>query len=280
MTLTVFLAVLAAAAMHAIWNAAIKVKLDRFASISLLTVGMGIAGLPALPFVEVPHGIVWLWIAASVALHTGYRLFLIKAYETGDLSQTYPLARGAAPLMTTLGGVLLVQEVPAALAMLGILLLSAGTLLMSARGGNSLAFERRAVGFALVTSVFVAGYTLTDGIGARTAATASSYAAWLFLTDGIVTLVLCIAIRGRAIAGTMLVEWRTALVTGALAAGAYWIAMWAMTRAPIASVAALRETSILFAMAISVVALREPVTRWRAAAGCLIVAGIVALRLG
>jgi drug/metabolite transporter (DMT)-like permease len=280
MTLTVFLAVLAAAAMHAVWNATIKVKLDRFASISLLTVGMGIAGLPALPFVEVPHGPVWIWIVLSVALHTGYRLFLIKAYETGDLSQTYPLARGAAPLMTTAGGVLLVREIPAVLSLLGIVLLSAGTLLMSARGGNSLAFERRAVIFALITSVFVAGYTLTDGIGARTAATATSYAAWLFLTDGVTTLLLCLFVRGRAMIGTMVAEWPTALVTGVLAAGAYWIAMWAMTKAPIASVAALRETSILFAMAISVVALRERATAWRIMAGCLIVAGVVALRLG
>ena len=134
--------------------------------------------------------------------------------------------------------------------------------------------------FALITSIFVAGYTLTDGIGARTALTATSYAAWLFLTDATTTLFLCLFVRGRAMIGTMFAEWSTALLTGALAAGAYWIAMWAMTKAPIASVAALRETSILFAMAISVLALRERATSWRIMAGCLIVAGVVALRLG
>ena len=215
-----------------------------------------------------------------MALHTGYRLFLIKAYEAGDLAQTYPLARGTAPLLTTLGGILLIREIPTPLAIAGITLLSAGTLLMSMRGGDGLTVERRAVRFALVTSLFVAGYTLTDGVGARAAETATSYAAWLFLADAIATMALMLFLRGRAIVATVLPEWRTGLVTGLLAAGAYWIAMWAMTRAPIASVAALRETSILFAMAISVAALGESVTRWRIAAAILIVGGIIALRLG
>jgi drug/metabolite transporter (DMT)-like permease len=280
MTLQVFLAVLAAAAMHAAWNATIKVRLDRFASISLMTVGMGIVALPALPLVALPGTMGWLLIAASVALHIGYRLFLVKAYETGDLAQTYPLARGAAPLLTTLGGIVLIREIPAGLAILGILLLSAGTLLMSMRGGNALTVERRAIGFAFITSLFVAGYTLTDGMGARSTDGAASYAAWLFAADALVTGVLMIFVRGGGIVSTMLPEWRTGLITGALAAGAYWIAVWAMTQAPIASVAALRETSILFAMAISVFSLGEAVTRWRIAAALLIVCGIIALKLG
>jgi drug/metabolite transporter (DMT)-like permease len=280
MTLQVFLAVLAAAAMHAAWNATIKVRLDRFASISLMTVGMGIVALPALPLVGLPGATGWLLIGASVALHIGYRLFLVKAYETGDLAQTYPLARGAAPLLTTLGGIVLIREIPAGLAILGILLLSAGTLLMSMRGGNGLTVERRAIGFAFITSLFVAGYTLTDGMGARSTDGAASYAAWLFAADALVTGVLMISVRGSGIVSTMLPEWRTGLITGALAAGAYWIAVWAMTQAPIASVAALRETSILFAMAISVFSLGEAVTRWRVAAALLIVCGIIALKLG
>jgi drug/metabolite transporter (DMT)-like permease len=280
MTLPVFLAVLAAAAMHAAWNATIKVRLDRFASISLMTVGMGVVALPALPLVALPGVVGWLLIAASVALHIGYRLFLVKAYATGDLAQTYPLARGAAPLLTTLGGIVLIREIPGGLAILGILLLSAGTLLMSMRGGNGLTVERRAIGFAFITSLFVAAYTLTDGMGARSADGAASYAAWLFVADAIVTGSVMVFIRGSGIVSTMLPEWRIGLITGALAAGAYWIAVWAMTQAPIASVAALRETSILFAMGISVFSLGETVTRWRIAAALLIVCGIIALKFG
>ena len=220
MTLTVFLAVLCAAAMHAIWNAIIKVRLDRFASISLMTLGMGAAALPVLPFVDLPQGKVWFWIVLSAAIHIGYRLFLINAYETGDLAQTYPLARGTAPLLTTIGGVLLLGEIPAGLSVVGILLLSTGTLLMSLRGGAQLgALDRRSVGFALVTSVCVAGYTLTDGSGARLAATASSYAAWLFVVDGLWTLALCLYIRGRGILAAMLPEWKTGILTGLLGCG-------------------------------------------------------------
>ncbi len=281
MTATVFLAVLAAAAMHAVWNALIKVRLDRFASIQLMTIGMGVAALPLVAFVDVPQGHIWLWIAASVALHTGYRLFLVKAYENGDLAQTYPLARGTAPLLTTLGAAMFLFEVPRPLAIVGILLLSTGTLFMSLRGGSPTGtVGGRAVAYALITSLFVTGYTLTDGSGARLAATASSYAVWLFAVDAAWTLVLVLFLRGRAIVPTMLGEWKAGLVTGALAAAAYWIAMWAMTKAPIASVAALRESSILFAMGISVVALREPVTGWRIVSAIAIVAGVVALRLG
>lgn len=281
MTATVFLAVLAAAAMHAIWNALIKVRLDRFASIKLMTIGMGVAALPVAAFVEMPTGRVWLWILASVAIHTGYRLFLIKAYESGDLAQTYPLARGTAPLLTTLGAAIILLEIPSSLAIAGILLLSAGTLFMSFRGGRpSGNVGGRAVTYALITSLFVSGYTLTDGSGARLAATASSYAVWLFAVDGIWTTVLVLFLRGRSIVPAMLGEWKAALVTGVLSAASYWIAMWAMTKAPIASVAALRESSILFALAISVVALREPVTGWRIVSALAIVAGVIALRLG
>ena len=281
MSLTVFLAVLAAAAAHAIWNAMVKVRLDRFASLTLMSIGMGVFALPVLPFVDVPQGVTWLWIVASVVFHTGYRWFLVKAYETGDLAQSYPLARGTAPLLTTLGGVFLLAEFPAPLTIGGIALLSLGTLLMSFRGGDpTAAFSRRAVTYALITSLFVASYTLTDGTGARSAATASSYAAWLFAVDAVWCLILGVLVRGKAIAGVMIPEWKTGIITGVLAAGSYWIAMWAFTQAPIAAVAALRETSILFAMLISVVVLREAVTPWRVIAALFIVGGVVALRLG
>jgi drug/metabolite transporter (DMT)-like permease len=281
MTLAVFFAVLAAAAMHAAWNALIKMRGDRFASISLTSLGMSLAALPVSPFVEFPDADVWPFIAASLAIHVGYRLFLVMAYEAGDLAQTYPLARGAAPLMTTVGAVFLLAELPTPLAVLGIVLLSTGTLLMSFRGGRGLGkLDRRAVGFALTTSIFVTGYTLTDGSGARLAATASSYAAWLFLCDGLVSMAVGFYYRGRSLVPIMKTEWHIGVLTGLLSAASYWIAMWAMTKAPIASVAALRETSILFAMLISVFALGEKMTGWRAAAALCIVAGVVALRLG
>jgi drug/metabolite transporter (DMT)-like permease len=276
----VFFAVLLAAAMHATWNALLKVRLDRFAAISLMSFGMGVVSLPFLPFVAVPTGITWFWLGLSSALHIGYNYFLARAYETGELGQAYPLARGTAPLFTTLGGLVLIGEVPGKIAALGILLLCAGTFLMSMRGGGMNALGRRPVIYALATSVFIAGYTLADGSGARSAATAASYIVWLFIIEGITAIAACILVRGPRVVRVMLPEWKVCLVSGLLSATGYGIVIWAMTKAPIATVAALRESSILFAMVLSVVMLGESMTRWRAAAALLIVGGVVALRLG
>ncbi|MHA6645126.1 EamA family transporter [Mesorhizobium sp. A623] len=281
MTLFVFTAVLAAALMHAAWNALIKVRTDRFASISLTALGMTCTALPVLPFVAFPSAEMWPWLIASVIIHIGYRLFLVRAYDVGDLAQTYPLARGAAPLVTTIGGVVLVGEFPGVLAVAGIALLSAGTFLMSLRGGTKLSrLNGAAVGYALVTSLFISGYTLTDGIGARLGETALSYAAWLFVCDGICAMAIGFYYRGRRMLSTLAAEWKIGALTGFLSAAAYGIVMWAMTKAPIASVASLRETSILFAMAISVFLLGERMTAWRSAAALSILAGVIALRLG
>ena len=281
MTLALFSLVLAAAAMHATWNALIKTRSDRFASISLATLGASIVVLPILPFVDFPSIEVWIWIAASVIIHAGYRLFLVKTYDVGDFAQSYPLARGIAPLITTVGAIIFIGEIPEGLTVLGIVVLSFGALLMSLRGSSDLSkFNRRAVGFALLTSMLIAGYTLTDGYGVRLANTASSYAAWLFFCDGLCSIAIGFLYRGRGLLTVLASEWKTSLLTGGLLAGSYWIIMWAMTKAPIASIAALRETSILFAMLISVLVLGERVTPWRVLATVFIVGGVVILRIG
>ncbi len=281
MTPFVFMAVLAAAAMHAIWNALVKVHLDRFMSITLMTLGMGVAALVCLPFVEVPKAEVWPYIIASVIFHMGYRTFLIGAYQAGDFAQTYPLARGTAPLITAIGGVFVLSEVPSGLAIVGILLLSLGTLLMSLRGGGHLAtLNRAAVGYALTTSLCIACYTLADGSGVRLASTAASYAAWLFVCDGLCAIAIGFFYRGRKLLTATGGEWASGIVAGVLSSAAYAITMWAMTKAPVASVASLRETSILFAMLISVLALGEKMTGWRGAAALSIVFGVIALRMG
>lgn len=276
----VFVAVLGAAFMHASWNALIKVRADRFASISLTALGMTCTALPVLPFVAFPSAAVWPWIVTSLMVHVGYRLFLVRAYEAGDLAQAYPLARGTAPLITTAAAIVLVSEFPGAVTLIGIVLLSAGTFLMSLRGGHLGRLNGVAVGYALTTSLFIAGYTVADGIGARLAETAVSYAAWLFACDGVCAMTIGFFYRGRRMLDVLAAEWKVGALTGFLSAAAYGIVMWAMTKAPIASVASLRETSILFAMAISVFALGEKMTGWRTAAALCILAGVVALRLG
>lgn len=279
MSTPVFLAVLAAAAMHASWNALLKMQGDRFIAVLLISFGMGVAALPLLPFVAVPRGSTWVWVAASICLQIGYKYFLTRAYETGDFAVAYPLARGAAPLLTTLGSVILLGEVPEPVAIMGIVLLCTGVVLMSVRRRGD-GVGGRAVFFALVASGFIAAYTLADGVGARSAMDGISYIVWLFVLDGVASLVLGFALRGGRILPAMGREWKTVLGGGLLAALAYGIAVWAMTKAPIAAVAALRETSILFAMMLSVFLLGEKTSRRRVAAGVVIVAGVLALRLG
>jgi len=188
---------------------------------------------------------------------------------------------GPPPLKTAVGAIFLNKEVPGGTSVLGILLLSCGTVLMSLRGGLHIGkLNHHTVGYALLTAILIAAYTLTDGNGARLASTASSYAAWLFFCDGLTAFAIGIAARGRTLVPVLAREWKSGLLAGSLTAGSYWIAMWAMTKAPIASVAALRESSILFALLISVMFLGETATRWRVAAAFCIVAGAATLRLG
>lgn len=276
-----FAAVILAAALHAAWNAIIKLGLDRFLSMALLSTVSGVISLALVPFLPFPEAAAWPYLLASVGCHTGYKLFLLRAYRTGDLGQVYPLARGSAPLIVAVVGVLLLSEHMATLAWAGIAVLVAGVWLMSLRGGRDLArLERSAVLAALVTSVFIAAYTLLDGTGARLAGTAAGYTMWLFLLDGIAMVTIAAAVRGPSGLARMSLAWKSGAIAGALSLGAYWIAIWAMTRAPIAMVAALRETSVLFAVLISAAFLKEPLTRWRTAAALLIVGGAAALRLG
>lgn len=279
MSASVFFLVLAAAAMHASWNALLKVRGDRFIAVLLMSFGMGVVALPLLPFMAIPHGSAWMWLVMSICLQTGYKYFLTRAYATGDFAVAYPLARGSAPLLTTLGSVALLGEAPGPIAIMGIVILCIGVVMMSLRSRGE-GFGGRSALFALTTAAFIAGYTLTDGIGARSALDGISYIVWLFVLDGVVSLVLCLFLRGSRTFPAMRSEWKIMLGGGLLGATAYGIAVWAMTKAPIAAVAALRETSILFAMLLSVFLLGETISRRRIVAALIIVAGVLALRLG
>ncbi len=276
----VFFSVLAAAAMHAGWNSVVKTRVDGFVSITVITATTAIISLMILPFVDLPSGTVWLWLLISMVCHTGYRLFLVGAYRLGDLGQVYPLARGAAPLMVTVVSLLFLHEGLTLSSTTGIFVLVGGIWIMSLKGGQRVQrLDRATVKFAIGTSCFIAAYTLIDGLGARKAPSATSYALCLFIVDGLVFVAIFLARRG--VPGILAIRhaWKGGLAGGVMSMGAYWIAIWAMTQAPIAAVAALRETSILFALAISTVALKERLTKWRLAAAVLIVCGVVVLRL-
>jgi len=260
--LFVFLAVLFAAACHAGWNASIKRTLD------------ALVGWPALA--------AWPWLIASIVVHLFYFAGLIESYRVGDLGQVYPIARGAAPMMTATMTTIFVGERLGFYGWGGIVLLAIGVLLLSLRGGRDLAkLDRVAVGFALFTAVTVCAYSVVDGIGVRLAGPGKATAYSFVLFVGIAPVVVAYALvrRGYAVLPQMAPFWKIGLGGGALAVISYSIAIWAMTLAPIAIVAALRETSVLFGALIAVVVLKEPLRPARIVAALMIVCGLMLLRV-
>lgn len=276
----VFCAVLAAAACHAGWNALLKLKLEPLIATALVAAASGVIAVPFTFVTGLPDPAAWPYIVASVIIHIGYYLALAEAYRFGDLGQVYPIARGAAPLLTAIVASLWLQETPGPFGWAGIILLAAGILLLAVRGGRPASrFDSRSVGFALLTSLTITLYTLVDGIGARVAGTSTAYTAWLFLLSGAVMTIYGCARVGRPLAGHFIANWPMALAGAALSTAAYAIAIWAMTVAPIALVAALRETSVLFGALFATLLLREPWLLPRITAALVVLAGALLLRV-
>lgn len=275
MSLAVFLAVLFAAALHAGWNALVKTGLDRFSSILFLGLVQGGLALVLLPFFGLPPPRAWPWVLAGSALHSGYKLALIRPYGHGDLSQVYPLSRGTAPLIVAVAGALFLGETMDMARTAAVVAIAGGIMLMAGRGG----LTRTGLFWALVTAGFTAAYTLADGVGARVAGSASAFILTMIFLDGLIMLAWGLAARGPRGMAAMLPAWRPGVAAGAMSLGAYWIAIWAFTQAPLAMVAALRETSVLFAMLIAATALKERLTARRWAAAALILAGVMLMRV-
>ncbi|NOR63803.1 MAG: EamA family transporter [Rhodobacteraceae bacterium] len=274
----VFLAVLFAAFLHASWNAVIRAGGNRFQGMLLLTVSQGFMGLVMAAFVPLPSGEVWLWLLASGVLHSGYKMFLAAAYKHGDLSRVYPIARGAAPMIVVLAGFFLLSETLAAKEYAGIALIGFGVILM-ARGVFSSGEARVLLWFALGSALCTAGYSMVDGLGARVAGSATQFTAWLFIFDALVFSTATLATSGTRHLKTTPKNWLIGSFAGALSLITYWIAVWAMTVAPIALVTALRETSVLFAVLIGVFWMKERADIGKLLAAIVIVAGIVLIRV-
>jgi drug/metabolite transporter (DMT)-like permease len=271
----VMLLVLLGAVLHAAWNAAVRAAADKFAQMVALTLGSALFAATMLPFLPLPAPASWPYLAASVLAHFVYFGLVARTYEQGELSVSYPLMRGTAPLLTALAAVALFGQHLSGSAWLALLCLSGGIL--------ALALERKGcggVGFALANAGVIAAYTLIDGTGARLAGHAWSYTLWMFLFNA-VPFVLWVALVPRkrrhlpAVAGA----WKSGVIGGGLALGSYGLAIWAMTQAPIPLVAALRETAVIFGLLIGAWVLKERFgpTRW--AATLLVVLGAVVLRL-
>ena len=278
MTIGILFAVLGAAFLHALWNAMIKIGSSKVGGMMVLSIAEIPIGLAVGLSRPVMAAQVWPWVAAAGCTHFAYKSFLTFAYDHGDLSRVYPIARGAAPMLVLLvGGFLLADKVDVA-EYLGIVILGIGILLMT-RGVFSSGEERKLLPFALGSACATATYTLLDGMGARVAGDAVAYVGWVFVVDGILFAVGTLAWRGTGILPRRGKDWAMGGIASAASYGAYAISVWAMTKAPIALVAALRETSILFAVLIGWLVFRERMTMEKALSALLIVAGVIVTRV-
>ena len=276
----VFVAVLFAAACHAGWNALIKVGLDPLSTTTLISIGAAAVALPFIPYFGMPAAAAWPWLIASVVIHLFYFASLIESYRTGDLGQVYPIARGSAPLMTASVTTLYIGEQLSLIGWAGILALVAGVFLLSARGGREHAkLDRRSIGFALFTALTICAYSVVDGIGGRLAGNPHAYSLSLFVGMAAIMVPYALYRNGVAVIPVMQKNWTRGLLGGAMQLFSYGIAIWAMTVAPIAIIAALRETSVLFGAAIAVVVLKEPLRPARIFAAILIVCGLTMIRV-
>ncbi|MBB6253790.1 EamA family transporter [Nitrospirillum iridis] len=282
MSPTVFAIVLFAALLHATWNALVKGAGDKL--MAAVLVAGGAAGIAAvvLPFLPQPAPASWPYIVASSVLQVVYMSLLARAYHVADMSQTYPLMRGTAPLVVAATGAVLLREGLSAVAWVGVVTICAGILSMAwmgRGGGHDPAAGGAGPRLALLNALVIAGYTLVDGHGVRLSDAPAAYTLWGMLLNGVPLVAWALLARRRSFLGHVARQWPRGLVGGAGTLVSYGLALWAMTVAPVAVIAALRESSILFGTVIAGVVLKERVGPRRLAAACLIAVGAMVLRL-
>ena len=279
MTAGVFAMVLGAALLHAAWNALVKINADRLVMIAIMMMSQVFVALLVIPFVAFPTPESWPYIWASTVLNTAYCIFLIGAYRYGDLSHVYPISRGSAPLIVAAISILIVGETLSAQASVSIVIIGLGIMSLTLTRGAAGFAEPRAVLYALGTGLFIAGYTVVDGLGARLADSAHSYTFWVHLFNGIPITLLALYLRRGRVFVSVRKSWKVGMLGGLISLVAYWIVIWAMTQAPMAMVSAVRETSMVFAVLIGVFVLKERLDLARLASIGTTLAGTVLLKL-
>lgn len=275
---SVVAAVLLGALLHASWNALVKSSADKELDMALIPLLASVLAIPMVAWFGWPDPAAWPYIVASALIHVGYYTALIGAYRHGDLGLTYPLMRGVAPLIVALSATLTLGETLTPLAWLGVAGISGGVLVL---GLNAHALQApKAVAFALLNAAIIAVYTVVDGLGVRASGNAMQYIAALFLMHGWPFALMVFYMRGKVLPQYARKRWPVASLGAGATLAAYGISLWAMTQAPVATVAALRETSVLFAVLLGVFFLGEVFTARRVVGAAVIVGGIVALRIG
>lgn len=279
MTTGVFAMVLGAALLHAAWNALVKVNADRLVMIAIMMMSQVAVAVLVVPFVAFPTPESWPYIGASAALNTAYCVFLIKAYRHGDLSHVYPISRGSAPLIVAIVSVAIVGETLTRQAGLSVVVIALGIMSLTLTRGVAGFRAPKAMLYALGTGVFIAGYTVVDGLGARLAESAHSYTFWVHLVNGIPITLLALHLRRGRVFASVRKCWKVGMLGGMISLLAYWIVIWAMTQAPLALVSAVRETSMVFAVLFGVFVLKERLDLARLASIGTTLIGTVMLKM-
>lgn len=276
MTPLVVAAVLAAAITHAGWNAIAHAIRDQLLSFTLISGGGALVGVALACFAPLPAAGAWPYLLVSAGLHVAYMLLLMRSFSLGDFGQTYPIARGTAPLVVTVLAAVFVGERPDGWATAGVAVASAGLVGLALWGirGSGGRPHRPAILAALATGLAIAGYTTVDGVGVRASGTPAGYIAWLMTVQGMAIPAYAYWRRRGGLAARLRPFVARGLLGAALSVGAYGLVLWAQTKAPLAPVAALRESSIIVGAAIGTLFFKERFGGPRIAAAGLMVLGI------
>ncbi len=270
---------LSAAVLHASWNTLLKANPDRFATLAMIG-AFGLIGGPILIAIGGhPSADAIPFLALSFVVHIGYNTFLLFAYRVADLSHAYPLARGSAPLLATLGGVFLAGDHISAMSAAGILVICLGIVAISMQF-NVRELGWSGLGWPLATGLMISGYTVVDGMGVRVAGSPLGYIGWLFIIDGLPFVIWCL-VRERGLGVRRLARvWKVGFLGGFMGLAAYGMVIYAMSFAAIGAVAAMRETSVILAALFGTYLLKEPFGGRRIAASVVVVGGVALLYLG
>jgi drug/metabolite transporter (DMT)-like permease len=267
------------ALLHATWNALIRSAADKFLDAVLIISGMGILAACWLPFIPLPAVESWPFLTASIVIHTIYFVLVILTYRQAELSFAYPIMRGAAPAFSALAVAVLLKESPSPVGWAGILLICCGVITLSMDSWQTGSLKRSALVLALANAGIIVLYTIVDGVGVRRSGNAVSYVGWMLALSAVPVVVASLGTRRHRVTDYWRRHALRGIAGGACLFGSYSIALWAMSRAPIALVAALRETSVLFGVGLAVLFLGERVSYRSLVAIMIVVAGAVAIKI-
>lgn len=279
MTTPVLVAVLVAALLHATWNAIAHAITDRLLGFALIGLGGMLATLPLLFVAGLPPVGAWPILLGSLVAHVLYLSLLMLSYRTGDFGQVYPLARGTAPWVVALIGVVMFGDALPPNEFAGVLTVSAGLMVLVFANGMPRREHAPALLAAFATGLAIATYTVVDAYGVRLTENPTGYIAWIMCLQGPVFLLVALVTRRGALVEQLRPMWKIGLLGGAVSAGAYGLVLWAQLSGAVAGIAALRETSIVFAAVIGLVLFRERFGPVRVVASMVVVVGVLLLAL-